>query len=150
MSVDPARRKKVLRRLTYGLYVVTTTVDGGFTGATVSWLSQCSFEPPLVLLALQREGLLRRGIGETGRAVVHVPSTEDREIVRAFFRPPEPGAKPPKGGTKDAGPSISVPMTFEMVEKIDTYERPCYYLDDLYNMWTPLSFGMKGSAVAPL
>jgi flavin reductase (DIM6/NTAB) family NADH-FMN oxidoreductase RutF len=97
MSESRARRT-VLRQLTYGLYVATTVVDGGPTGASVSWLSQCSFDPPLVMLALRRDGLLARGIRASGRAMVHVPGAEQIDLVKRFFVSPEPDAQPPLHG----------------------------------------------------
>jgi hypothetical protein len=57
----------------------------------------------------------------------------------------EPGTGPPKGGIKAAGSVITAPMTFEMVEDLSAFERPCYYADALYNMWNPLAFKGKGS-----
>jgi flavin reductase (DIM6/NTAB) family NADH-FMN oxidoreductase RutF len=53
MFMDSAVKKQALRLFTYGLYVVTC-VDGDEVNAfTVNWLSQVSFEPPLVAVSVE-------------------------------------------------------------------------------------------------
>jgi len=98
LEMEALGRRRTLKRLTYGLYVVTARLDEGFTGATVSWLSQCSFEPPRIMLALKKDGLLNRALGVDAEAIVHVPGVEQQSLVKRFFLPPAPGAAPPLHG----------------------------------------------------
>jgi flavin reductase (DIM6/NTAB) family NADH-FMN oxidoreductase RutF len=39
-------------KLNYGVYVLTSTFDESKNGCTVSWVSQVSFDPPIVTLSL--------------------------------------------------------------------------------------------------
>lgn len=51
--MDPVIKKQALRLFTYGLYVVTC-VDGAEMNAfTANWLSQVSFEPPLLAVSVE-------------------------------------------------------------------------------------------------
>ena len=55
-TVDVAAdRRRCLRLLTYGLYVVTARVGDEDSGFTANWLTQVSFEPPLIALSVQND-----------------------------------------------------------------------------------------------
>ena len=51
--MDEDTKRKVLRKLPYGMYVMTASAGGDVAASTLTWLSQCSFGPPLVMLADQ-------------------------------------------------------------------------------------------------
>ena len=47
--MDPNVKKTTLRMIPYGLYVLTAAhSDGRISAGTVNWVTQASFEPPLV------------------------------------------------------------------------------------------------------
>ena len=50
--MDPGTRKRVFRLLTYGLYVITACAGDEVAGGTITWLSQASFTPLLVMIAI--------------------------------------------------------------------------------------------------
>ncbi|MBI5434461.1 MAG: hypothetical protein HZA52_16625 [Planctomycetes bacterium] len=53
-----------------------------------------------------------------------------------------------QGGGEAAAPvvvGVSIPMTFQMVEKLDAFERPHFMFDDIYQLWRPIQFGENGS-----
>ena len=54
--MDEAAKKTALRMIPYGMYVLTTkSQDGQDVGAaTVNWLTQTSFSPPLVAVGVGR------------------------------------------------------------------------------------------------
>jgi len=54
----------------------------------------------------------------------------------------EPGGDAPV----EAAPGINVPLTFELLEKWDAYERPLYTSDEIYQLWTGLYLKAKGSS----
>ena len=54
-DLDPAIRKKILRALTYGLYAVTAQHNGERGVFTANWLSQASFDPPVVMLSVEND-----------------------------------------------------------------------------------------------
>ena len=44
--MDPDVKKKVLRQISYGMYVVSSAAGDAVSASTVNWLSQASFSPP--------------------------------------------------------------------------------------------------------
>jgi len=51
--MDPAIKKKVLRTFTYGLYAVSCANQGEVNVFTANWLTQVSFEPPLIAVSVE-------------------------------------------------------------------------------------------------
>lgn len=80
-------RKQVLRKITYGLYVATA-IDGDETAAaTVTWLSQASFQPPLVTLGVRRDSTLHALLARGVPVAVHLLGADQKALAEAFFRP---------------------------------------------------------------
>jgi len=48
-EMDGDQKKKALRAINYGLHVLTANDGGDYAAGGVNWLSQASFEPPLVM-----------------------------------------------------------------------------------------------------
>ncbi|HLX41766.1 MAG TPA: flavin reductase, partial [Ktedonobacteraceae bacterium] len=46
--MDPKIKRQVLRTFTYGLYAVSCANEGEVNAFTANWLTQVSFEPPLI------------------------------------------------------------------------------------------------------
>lgn len=78
-TLDPAVKKAVLRAFTYGLYAVGVADGDSRNMFTANWLTQVSFDPPLLALSVENNGhsieLLRRG----GSFAVSVFTREQRE-----------------------------------------------------------------------
>ena len=56
--MDPAHRKFALRMIPYGVHIVTAVdAEGQPVAATTHWVTQTSFAPPLVTVALPADGL---------------------------------------------------------------------------------------------
>jgi flavin reductase (DIM6/NTAB) family NADH-FMN oxidoreductase RutF len=54
--VDQEAKKRVLRSVPYGLFALGVRgADGAMHATLVAWLTQVSFEPPMVGVALERE-----------------------------------------------------------------------------------------------
>jgi flavin reductase (DIM6/NTAB) family NADH-FMN oxidoreductase RutF len=94
--VDATARKRTLRLLSNGLYVITSASGSRFGAATVTWLSQASFTPPLIMAAIRPDSNVFACLAESGAAAVHVLDAEQRDIAQRFFAP-----------TKVAGHSIN-------------------------------------------
>lgn len=88
--MNPAERKKALRLLTYGLYVATAPGREGYAAGTITWFSQSSFQPPLVVAGIKKTSSLHRAI-ETSRVfAVHVVGKGQRAMAMRFFRDATP------------------------------------------------------------
>jgi len=51
--LDQTAKKAVLRLFTYGLYAVTCAYDGDANVFTANWITQTSFDPPMVALSVE-------------------------------------------------------------------------------------------------
>ncbi len=87
--MDPKARKAALRSISYGLYVLTVKSGEQISGATVTWLSQASFEPPMIMVGLNRKSGTYRAVKESGRFAVNIVGKSQKEIAEAFFRETE-------------------------------------------------------------
>jgi flavin reductase (DIM6/NTAB) family NADH-FMN oxidoreductase RutF len=84
--MDPQAKKVALRAINYGLYVLTA-IDGEEVGAAgVNWLTQASFEPPLIATAVKTDNDSHRLIERTGAFAVNVLGEDQLDIGKAFFR----------------------------------------------------------------
>ena len=54
MKMDPNLKKQVLRTFTYGLYAVSCANEGEVNVFTANWLTQVSFEPPLLAVSVEK------------------------------------------------------------------------------------------------
>ncbi len=54
------------RAIPYGIYILTTGREAGVSAMVVSWVSQVSYDPPLLLVALRRDRLALPEIRENG------------------------------------------------------------------------------------
>jgi flavin reductase (DIM6/NTAB) family NADH-FMN oxidoreductase RutF len=80
-------RRKALRMLSNGLYVMTSRSGDRYGAATVTWLSQASFRPPLVMAAVRQDSNVFACLRESGVAAVHVLGRDQEAMARRFFEP---------------------------------------------------------------
>lgn len=87
--MDQEAKKQALRRVPYGLYVVGV-VDGDYmTGFTATWFSQCSFEPPLVVVSVRADSKSNPVIKSGKVFTVNFLDQTQAEIAKQFFKSPE-------------------------------------------------------------
>lgn len=84
---DPQAQKKTLRMLSNGVYVLTSRSEDRYGAATVSWVSQASFKPPLIMAAVRPESNVFKCLAESRRAVLHIVGEQQQETARRFFHP---------------------------------------------------------------
>jgi 3-hydroxyacyl-CoA dehydrogenase len=86
-DLDPSTRKKILRALTYGLYAVTAHHNGDRGVFTANWLSQASFDPPVVMLSVENDSSTLPLIEGSGRFVICPFSADQRDLAAALGKP---------------------------------------------------------------
>lgn len=84
--MDQKAKKIALRGVTYGLYLVGTTDDSGVNAFAGNWLTQTSFEPPLVALAVKAGTRSQQQIATSNVFSVNILETGQKSMVTAFFR----------------------------------------------------------------
>ncbi len=76
-----------MAHMTYGIYVLTTRLGGTVNGMIASWVSQVSYDPPLVMAAVhpgrRSHGLLAGG----GHFALHILSREQKDLLERFKGP---------------------------------------------------------------
>jgi flavin reductase (DIM6/NTAB) family NADH-FMN oxidoreductase RutF len=85
--VDQQAKKTVLRQFTYGLYAVTAAHEGDRGVFTANWLSQVSFDPPLVVVSVEHASSTLPLIRASGRFVIAPLSAGQTELAGALGRP---------------------------------------------------------------
>lgn len=88
--MDEASRKTALRMVPYGIYVLTAEAPGGDTAAaTVNWVTQTSFEPPLVAVAVKADSGTYEVIKQAGSFALNMLGKTQQGIAFGFFKPAE-------------------------------------------------------------
>jgi flavin reductase (DIM6/NTAB) family NADH-FMN oxidoreductase RutF len=83
--MDAKAKKDTLRLLTNGVYVLTSRNGDDYGVATVTWVSQVSFQPPLVMVALRKDGNVFRCLRASGVAVLHIVGADQQDLAQKFF-----------------------------------------------------------------
>jgi flavin reductase (DIM6/NTAB) family NADH-FMN oxidoreductase RutF len=92
--VDEKAKKYTLRMVPYGLYVLTASTEDGTDAATVSWLTQASFDPPRIIVGLRKETGIWQRVLDAGSFAVNVLGEGQKDVASAFSRHREPGDNP--------------------------------------------------------
>ena len=79
--MEPALKKKVLRTLTYGLYAVSCASQGEVNVFTANWLTQVSFEPPLIAVSVENTSKSLPMILRSRAFTVNVLLSGSRELA---------------------------------------------------------------------
>lgn len=82
--MDPAIKKQTLRLFTYGLYVIMCNDGEMVNGFTANWLTQVSFEPPLLAVSVENDSKSLPMILRSGKFTVNVLRSGQRELAGAL------------------------------------------------------------------
>jgi flavin reductase (DIM6/NTAB) family NADH-FMN oxidoreductase RutF len=85
--LDPEARKRLLRSFTYGLFWVSAEHQGERGLFTANWVSQASFDPPMLMLSVERASSTLPLIRESGRFVIGPYRSDQRELAGDLGRP---------------------------------------------------------------
>ena len=97
--LDSAAKKTLLRKIPHGVFICGVAEGDDVNGFTASWVTQGSFEPPLVVMAVRADSTSNGIISRTGRFSLNVLSAEQKDLAAVFFKP-QKGI----GGRFDAAP----------------------------------------------
>ncbi len=78
--------KNVLRMFSYGLFVATSPSAEGPRAATISWVTQASFEPKLIAAAMRKGTGICEAVRESGRFALHVVGAQQPDLAKTFFK----------------------------------------------------------------
>jgi flavin reductase (DIM6/NTAB) family NADH-FMN oxidoreductase RutF len=89
--MDANAKKTAFRMIPYGLYVLTgRDASGRVAAATVNWVTQASFEPPLVAVGVKADSTAHAVIKQAGAFALNVLAKGQQKVAFAFFKSVEP------------------------------------------------------------
>ena len=85
--MDEQSRKTALRMISYGMYILTSKFEDDYCAATVTWVSQASFEPPLISVCIKRDSASYTVVKERGEFLLHLLGHDQKDLAASFFKP---------------------------------------------------------------
>ena len=86
-------RSEILKTIPYGFYITGVVgADGEANGFTTCWVSQVSFEPQQVVVAVRRDQHTHELMEQGGVFSLNFLDTEQEDLARRFTEPLEPGS----------------------------------------------------------
>ncbi len=126
--MDPQTKKTVLRMIPYGLYVLTgETKDGQVAAATINWVTQTAFDPPLVVAGIKVDSGVHTIIKTSGFFALNFLGKSQAAAAYAFFKPgvKENGkinGEPVSSGSTGA-PILESALGYVECKLVETYEK---------------------------
>lgn len=80
-------QRDALRLISYGLYVLTTAHGSEVNAITCNWLTQISFEPLMLVVALEKESHSHRLVQESGVFAVNFLDKDQAHLARRMAAP---------------------------------------------------------------
>jgi flavin reductase (DIM6/NTAB) family NADH-FMN oxidoreductase RutF len=125
--MDANAKKTVLRMIPYGLYVLTARgKDDTVAAATVNWVTQASFAPPLVAVGVKADSHAHALIKESKAFALNVLGKDQGATAFTFFKPAvrdgqKVSGEPFRWGTTGAPVLERAPAFFEcrLVESVE-------------------------------
>lgn len=84
--MDENAKKTALLMIPYGLYVLGTKAGDQVTAATVNWVTQASFKPPLVVIGVKSDSTAFNLIKQGRVFALSFLGTGQGNLAFAFFR----------------------------------------------------------------
>ena len=81
-------KKTVLRMIPYGIYVLTADDGkGNIAAATVNWVTQSAFAPPLVVVGVKADSGTYAIVKTAQKFALNMLGKEHKSLAFTFFRP---------------------------------------------------------------
>ena len=78
-------KKTVLRMIPYGIYVLTA--EDNVAAATVNWVTQTGFAPPLLVVGVKTDSGTYKTIQVAKTFALNMLGKEHKSLAFTFFRP---------------------------------------------------------------
>ena len=81
-------KKTVMRMIPYGIYVLTADdAKGNVAAATVNWVTQTAFAPPLVIVGVKADSGTYKTVKAAQSFALNMLGKEHKSLAFTFFRP---------------------------------------------------------------
>jgi flavin reductase (DIM6/NTAB) family NADH-FMN oxidoreductase RutF len=117
--VNADSKKTVLRMIPYGIYILTADdAKGNIAAATVNWVTQTAFTPPLVAVAVKADSGTYKAVKAAQTFALNMLGKEQKNLAFTFFRPADLtdgklSGQPFRKGITGAPVLIDAPGTIE-------------------------------------
>ena len=85
--MDDDAKKTALRMIPYGIYVLTAENDGEVAAATVNWVTQTAFAPPLVVVGVKTDSGAYGISKAAGNFALNMLGKGQQGLAFGFFKP---------------------------------------------------------------
>jgi flavin reductase (DIM6/NTAB) family NADH-FMN oxidoreductase RutF len=82
----PAAKKAALLMIPYGLYILGATDGKQITAGTINWVTQTSFNPPLIAMGVKKDSSLYQPIQWSEKFALSFLASGQKDLAFAFFR----------------------------------------------------------------
>ena len=76
-----------MAHMTYGIYVLTTRFEDTINGMIASWVTQVSYDPPLIMAAIHPNRYSHQLVLKSGHFALHILSREQKALLARFKGP---------------------------------------------------------------
>lgn len=101
---------EVLDSMAYGFYIIGVVGDGEANGFTANWVSQASFEPPQVTVAVHKDHHSHDLIESSGVFSINLLDKGQEDLARKLARHQEPEGDSVAGARFTRGPHTGAPL----------------------------------------
>jgi flavin reductase (DIM6/NTAB) family NADH-FMN oxidoreductase RutF len=108
--MDPGTKRSALRMITHGLYLLTVKHGDQLNASTMSWVSQASFDPPLVMVGVRADSLTHTMVEASGEFAINLLATEQAKMAQAFFKQAKHEDDKLSGYLFEPGPVTGAPL----------------------------------------
>lgn len=84
--MEEEARSTALNQLGYGLYVIGSRAGDEYNGMTANWVTQISFDPPLVAIAIQNDSKTRELIDKGKVFSINVINEDGKALLTRFIK----------------------------------------------------------------
>ncbi len=108
--MNEAAKKKLLRMIPHALYVLTSKSGGKTVASTVSWVTQASFQPPLVAVVLKKDTHTLDVVNQAQSFVLNFLGMDQKDVAQKFFKHVEPEGNHMAGEVFQDSPVLKHPL----------------------------------------
>ena len=85
--MDPQAKKIALRKMPHGIYIIGVKQDHHVNAFTGTWVTQCSFAPPRVVLGVKKGTLSHEMITRGKVFSVNILGKDQKAVAEHFVKP---------------------------------------------------------------
>jgi flavin reductase (DIM6/NTAB) family NADH-FMN oxidoreductase RutF len=111
--MDEQAKKTALRRIPYGLFLLTAKNGDDIASGTVNWVTQTSFKPPMVAVGIKQDSHPYAVVKAAGSFAVNALGSDQKDVAQAFFGTVKPEGSKLGPVTFRAGAATGAPVVNE-------------------------------------